>query len=143
MSRRPARAGGALAVAAVLLAGCSSVQQEADEAAARVADDVLPAALERAVAALGSTPERAAAAEAWLAEPDPAVTASQGGSTWVVRGREGSAVRVDVYAWYESGSFFPPDQGAAVWGVACRTYDVTSGVSVTPLECPEGTPEAP
>ncbi|MFC7490503.1 MULTISPECIES: hypothetical protein [unclassified Knoellia] len=128
-----------------LLVGCGQVQADADAAAARVADQVLPEAVAAAITTSGArTPEqRAVAGETWLSEPDPAVTESQGGTTWFVRGREGTAIRLDVYARVESGSFLPPDQGQAAWGVACRSFDVGEKVTVTPVECPEGTPETP
>lgn len=135
----------AVGLAGVVLAGCSTVQQEADDEAARVADHVLPGALDSALTESGArTPqERATAAADWLADPGPSVMDSQGGTTWAVRGQEGVTIRVDVYAWVESGSFFPPDQGKAVWGLACRSYDVTDAVASTPVECPDGTPAAP
>ncbi len=135
----------ALALAAALLTGCSAVQQTADEEAARVADHVLPSALGDAIASSGAqTPEeRAVAGRDWLSDPDPSVTDSQGGVTWVVRGRTGTTVRVDVYRYWESGDFFPPDQGKAVWGLTCRSYDVAEGVTTRRVQCPPGTPEAP
>lgn len=132
-------------VAVTLLAGCSSLQREADAQAARVADHVLPGPLDDAVASADpQTPEgRAVAAEDWLLDPDPTVTASQGGATWAVRSTTGTTIRVDVYQYWESGSFFPPDQGDAAWGVACRSYDVAAAVTADPVECPEDTPEEP
>ncbi len=132
-------------VVVALLAGCGSLQQEADAEAARVADHVLPGPLGDAIASADpQTPgARAVAAEDWLSDPDWSVTASQGGATWAVRGRAGTAIRVDVYQYWESGSFFPPDQGDAAWGVACRSYDVAAAVTADPVECPEDTPEEP
>lgn len=119
-----------LAIAAVAVAlaltGCSSLQQEADTEAAGIADHVLPEALAQILVQNEvSTPvARGKAAQAWLSTPDPAVIQSQGGSTWVVLGRDGPSIRVDVYRYWESGSFLPPDQGNGTWGVACRTYNV-------------------
>lgn len=138
-------AGARLTVVTVfLLAGCSSVQQEADAEAARVADHVLPEALDQAVAAGPQTPGgRAATAADWPRDPDPTLTTSQGGAAWEVRAVEGATIRVDVYRYWESGAFLPPDQGRAVWGVACRSYDVAGPVVADAVECPEGTPEAP
>ncbi len=135
----------ATGVAATLLTGCSSVQQEADAQAARVADHVLPKRLDAAIASVEpQTPEdRGVAAEDWLSDPDPSVTASQGGATWAVRGATGTTIRVDVYQYWESGSFLPPDQGEAAWGVVCRSYDVAAAVTAHPVECPVGTPEQP
>ena len=135
----------AIGCAGILLAGCGEVRQDADTEAARVADHVLPGEVGNVLASSGaSTPQqRGAAAEAWLSEPDPAVTDSQGGATWAVRSREGTSIRVDVYKWWESGSFFPPDQGEAAWGLACRSYDVAAEVTVRQVDCPEGTPEVP
>lgn len=135
----------AVGLAGVILTGCSTVQREADEEAARVADQVLPGALDGAIASSGaqSLQERGDAAADWLADPGPSAMDGQGGTTWVVRDQDGATIRLDVYAWVESGSFFPPDQGKALWGLACRSYDVAAGVTSTPVECPEGTPAAP
>ena len=135
----------AIGLAVALLAGCSSVQQEADDEAARVADHVLPDSLEQVVAAAGpQTPQdRVSVAREWLVAPDPSVPGSQSGAAWEVREVEGTTIRVDVYRYWESGSFFPPDQGEAAWGVACRSYDVAGPVVPSAVECPEDTPEAP
>ena len=135
----------AIGVTAVLLGGCSDVQQDADAEAARVADHVLPAAADEVLTSSRATTSerRGAVAEAWFSEPDAAVTDSQGASTWVVRSRDGASLRVDVYRRVESASFFPPDRGESAWGLACRTYDVASTVTATPVDCPAGTPKAP
>lgn len=137
----------AAGVAVTFLAGCSSLQQDADDQAARLADHVLPSALDDALAAAdppAQTPDqRAIAAEDWLSTPDPSVTDSHGGAVWVLRGSQGTTIRVDVYRYWESGDFFPPDQGEAAWGVACRRYDVADPVTSSPMECPDGTPEEP
>ena len=134
-----------LAVAATLVTGCSTLQQEADDRAAQVADAVLTRALTDELSSSdASTPaERVEVAGAWLSTPDPEVVRNKGPVAWVVRGVEGTVVRVDVYARVESGSFFPPDQGASAWGVACRAYDVAGEVTVHALDCPDGTPEQP
>lgn len=145
MKIRAAATSGALALAGLLLAACSQVQQEAEDEAARVADHVLPDAVAGAVSASGArtAEERVAAAQTWLATPDPAVSDSQRGATWVVTGLEATTIRVAVYTRWESGSLFPPDQGESAWGVACRSYDVAAGVAVRPVDCPDGTPASP
>ncbi|GGD12857.1 hypothetical protein [Nocardioides daphniae] len=137
--------GAALLTGLVLLAGCSSLQDDADEQAAQLADGPLLSGLEREMQTAGATTEeeRGAAAEAWLSTPAPAITESHGGSTWVVREREGASVTVAVYQYWESGSFFPPDQGEAAWGLACREYEVAPQVTARSIPCPEGTPAAP
>ncbi len=129
-------------LAVALLAGCSQLQQDADEEAARVADHVLPGALDDALSSSAArTPEaRAAAGTQWLLDPGPSAIDSQGPVRWEVLGAEGATIRVDVYTYTESASFFPPDQGEATWGVACRAYDVTASVTATVVECPDGTP---
>lgn len=145
-ARLLSRAAGAIAAAGALaLASCSTVQQEADKQAAQVADYALPSGLETALAADGSSePEaRGGAAEKWLSDPTNEVADGQGGATWVVRKRDSASLRVDVYQYWESGDFFPPDQGEAAWGVACRTYDVTNGVQTQQRTCPDGTPNKP
>lgn len=57
--------------------------------------------------------------------------------------RGGASLRVDVYEYWESGDFFPPDQGEAVWGVACRIYDVADEVTTRTVPCPEDTRGGP
>lgn len=131
-------------VAIVMLTSCSQLHQDADLEAARVANVLSKALNDELSDAKPQTPEeRRIAAEDWLSEPDPEVTSSYGGATWEVRGTEGTTIRVDVYQYLESGSFFPPDQGEATWGVACRTYDVAEAVVTRTVECPEGTPDEP
>ena len=135
----------AVGVAATVLAGCSTLQAEADDEAARIADHVLPEVIDDAVAAAGARTraERAAAAQDWLERPGPSLMDGQGAATWVVRDREATTIRVDLYRRWESGSFFWPDQGEAAWGVACRVYDVADGVRTIVAECPAGTPDSP
>jgi hypothetical protein len=129
----------------VMLTGCSQLQQNADDVAARVADSVLPEVLDEEVSHTDShrSEDRRVAAEDWLSEPGPPLTTSHVGATWKVRGSEGTRIRVDVYQYLESGDFFPPDQGRATWGVACRIYDVAEAVETSSVECPDGTPEVP
>lgn len=130
---------------AALLAGCAStLQADADAEAERVADHVLPVALdEMAAASDTSDPDaRALAVARWLADPGPSAMDGQR-ATWALRQRDGARLRVDLYARVESGSFFPPDQGRSAWGVACRTYVVGEGVLVVPIRCPDGTPATP
>lgn len=130
---------------AAMLAGCSTVQQEADDEAARIANQVLPTAIDVAITAADARTgsERLAAAEAWLADPGPSIMDGHGGATWAVRGREAGTIRVDVYRRWESGSFLPPDQGEAAWGLACRSYDVARDARPIVIECPAGTARTP
>ncbi len=138
------RVSGAFAgIAIVVLAGCSSVQQEADQEAVRIADHVIPKKLETLSSVSKPPEDRAADVMVRLAEPDPSVLSGQRATTLAVRGRDGTAIRVDVYSRWESGSFFPPDRGEAAWGRACRTYVVAERVTSTPMACPEATLEAP
>lgn len=131
--------------ALVMLTGCSSVQADADEEAARVSDHVLPEALDDAISEADpqSPEERRVAAEEWLSGPDPSVVDGQRNATWEVRGSEGTTIRVDLYTYLESGDLLPPDQGEATWGVACRAYDVARAVTATTVECPDDTPAEP
>ena len=82
-------------------------------------------------------------ADRWLRDPTRSSVDDRASAGWRVVGSQGPVIRVDVYAYVESGSFFPPDQGEAAWGVACREYDVTGRVTSTTVECPEGTPATP
>lgn len=134
-----------LATAMPLLAGCSTLEQEAEYSASVVADGVLTRELAEELDASGaSTPaERVEVARGWLSTPDEEVLDTMNPVTWVVRGVEGSAVRVDVYSYVESGSLLPPDQGEARWGLVCRTYDVATAVTVREVECPDDTPTSP
>ena len=128
-----------------MLTGCSSLEQDADDEAAVVADHVLPPALDDAISAADpqSPEQRRVAAEEWLSDPDPSVVDGLRHVTWEVRGSEGTTIRVDVYMYLESGDLLPPDQGEATWGVACRAYDVAGAVMTTTDECPDGTPAEP
>ena len=126
------------------LAGCSTLQETADDETTRIANGPLPMALTDAVAAATTPEERAVAAQEWLSDPYGNTLDGYGGTTWALRGAEGTTFRVDVYHWWESGDLLPPDQGNAVWGLACRTYDVAApDVVTTAVECPEDTPTAP
>ena len=131
--------------ALVVLTGCSSLQRDADDEAARVADHVLPKALDDAISAADpqSPEERRVAAEEWLSDPGPSVMDGQRNVTWEMRGSGSTTIRVDLYTYVESGDLLPPDQGEATWGVACRAYDVARAVRTTTAECPDGTPEEP
>ena len=130
--------------ALVVLTGCSSLQRDADDEAARAADRVLPEALNDAISVSDphSPGERRVAAEEWLSDPYSSLDGLSN-VTWEVRGSEGTTLRVDLYMYLESGDFLPPDQGEATWGVACRAYDVARAVKTTTVECPDGTPEEP
>lgn len=133
-------------VVGALLTGCAgTIQVDADTEAARIADHVLPLALDDAAAtsAASDPNERAAAVADWLADPGPSVMDGQRSTTWVVRGLDGDQLRVDLYTRVESGSFLPPDQGEDAWGVACRTYVVTERVLVVQRTCPDDTPAEP
>ncbi len=133
------------AMTAALLAGCAStLQVDADTEAERVADHVLPVALDEVAASTGTADPnaRAVAVARWLDDPGPSVMDGQR-ATWVLREHNGARLRVDLYTRVESGSFFPPDQGDSAWGVACRTYVVGDRVLVVPTRCPDGTPATP
>ncbi|MGJ9422684.1 hypothetical protein [Aeromicrobium sp. CF3.5] len=132
-----------LALAA--LAGCSTIQREADDEAARIADQVLPAAIDAAIAEVDAKngSERLVTAETLLTDPEAPIMDGQGGVVWVVRGRDATTIRVDIYRRWESGSLLPPDQGEAAWGLVCRSYDVTRSARSIVVECPAGTPRSP
>lgn len=139
-----------LALAAVLgigvgLSACSTLDTEAESEAVVVADRLLPQVLTRVLRRSGaeSSQARLTAVDRWLRGPRSSTIEDRARAGWRVVGSQGSAIRVDVYAYVESGSFFPPDQGEATWGVACRAYDVAGPVTVTPVVCPEGTPAVP
>ncbi|WP_193610380.1 hypothetical protein [Nocardioides lijunqiniae] len=131
--------------ALVVLTGCSSLQREADDEAARVADHVLPEALDDAISAADpkSSAERRGAAKKWLSDPDPSVMDGQRNVKWEVRGSKGTTIWVNLYTYVESADLLPPDQGEATWGVVCRAYDVARAVKTTTVECPDDTPEEP
>lgn len=127
------------------LSACSTLDTEADDAAAVVADRLLPPALTRVLRRAGaeSSQARLRAADRWLRDPTRSTLDDRAAAGWRVVGSQGSVIRVDVYAYVESGSFFPPDQGEAAWGVACRAYDVAGRVTTTAVDCPDGTSEVP
>ena len=132
--------------ALVGLTACSTIQQDADDEAVVVADQLLPQKLTRMLRRAGaeSPQARLRAVDRWLrGDPTRSTLRDRASAGWRVVGSEGSVIRVDVYAYEESGSFFPPDQGEAAWGVACRAYDVAGRITTTAVECPEGTPETP
>lgn len=127
----------------VLLTGCSTIQQQADDIAAASADYTMVDVLTEVIAASDAqTPEeRVAAAEDWLSDPYRGRSSLDNrGAVWVTRGRQGAKIRIDLYSFEESASLLPPDAGESAWGVACRTYDVAEGVTVITIECPDGTP---
>ena len=126
------------------LTGCSTLQVTADGETALIADGPLPLALTDAVAGATTPDQRAVAAQQWFSDPYGNYLDGHRGTKWALRGSEGTTFRVDVYYWWESGDLLPPDQGNAVWGLACRTYDVAApDVVTTAVECPEDTPAAP
>ncbi|WP_345262937.1 hypothetical protein [Nocardioides nanhaiensis] len=129
----------------LLAAGCSTLQQDADAEAGRVADLVLPTALDDVLARArpGSPERRRAVVARWLEGRGRSVIGSRANADWRVVGGEGTSIRVDVYAFWESGDLLPPDQGEATWGVACRVYDVAGRVTAMRVECPDGTPPGP
>ena len=119
------------------VAGCSTIQSETDEDAAKCADYAVPDALRKELGSRGLIPPtaRADAAQTWFSETMP--TDISIGGHWVVRSREGTRLRVDFYVRVESGSLLPPDGGKSAHSVACRVYDVAHGVTVQQVDCPK------
>ncbi|WP_042843051.1 hypothetical protein [Cutibacterium namnetense] len=119
------------------VAGCSTIQAETDEDVAGRADYDLPDALRKELDSHGLTSpaERADAAQAWFNETNPPDVNVV--DRWVVRSREGTRFRVDLYRHMESGSLLPPDGGKSASSVACRVYDVAHGVTVQQVDCPK------
>ena len=132
---------GAVMTACVLfcfgVAGCSTIQSETDEDAAKCADYAVPDALRKELGSRGliSPTARADAAQTWFSETMP--TDISIGGHWVVRWRRGTRFRVDLYRHMESGSLLPPDGGKSASSVACRVYDVAHGVTVQQVDCPK------
>ncbi|ERF67822.1 hypothetical protein [Cutibacterium granulosum] len=132
---------GAVMTSCVLLcfgvAGCSTIQSETDEDAAKCADYAVPDALRKELGSRGliSPTARADAAQTWFSETMP--TDISIGGHWVVRWRRGTRFRVDLYRHMESGSLLPPDGGKSASSVACRVYDVAHGVTVQQVDCPK------
>ena len=119
------------------VAGCSTIQSETDEDVAGRADYDLPHALRKELDSHGLTSpaERADAAQTWFNETMP--TDISIGGHWVVRWRQGTRFRVDLYRHMKSGSLLPPDAGKSASSVACRVYDVAHGVTVQQVDCPK------
>ena len=132
---------GAVMTSCVLLcfgvAGCSTIQSETDEDAAKCADYAVPDALRKELGSRGliSPTARADAAQTWFSETMP--TDISIGGHWVVRWRRGTRFRVDLYRHMRSGSLLPPDAGKSASSVACRVYDVAHGVTVQQVDCPQ------
>ncbi|WP_277101413.1 hypothetical protein [Cutibacterium granulosum] len=132
---------GAVMTACVLfcfgVAGCSTIQSETDEDAAKCADYAVPDALRKELGSRGliSPTARADAAQTWFSETMP--TDISIGGHWVVRWRRGTRFRVDLYRHMRSGSLLPPDAGKSASSVACRVYDVAHGVTVQQVDCPK------
>ena len=132
---------GAIMTACVLfcfgVAGCSTIQSETDEDAAKCADYAVPDALRKELGSRGliSPTARADAAQTWFSETMP--TDISIGGHWVVRWRRGTRFRVDLYRHMRSGSLLPPDAGKSASSVACRVYDVAHGVTVQQVDCPK------
>ena len=118
-------------------AGCSTIQSETDEDAAKCADYAVPDALRKELGSRGliSPTARADAAQTWFSETMP--TDISIGGHWVVRWRRGTRFRVDLYRHMRSGSLLPPDAGKSASSVACRVYDVAHGVTVQQVDCPQ------
>ena len=119
------------------LAGCSTIQSETDEDAAGRADYDLPDALRKELDSRGLTSPtaRADAAQTWFNETNPPDVNVV--DEWVVRWRQGTRFRVDLYRHMKSGSLLPPDVGKSASSVACRVYDVAHGVTVQQVDCPK------
>ena len=118
------------------LAGCSTIQSETDEDVAGRADYDLPDALRKELDSRGLTSPtaRADAAQTWFNETNPPDVNVV--DEWVVRWRQGTRFRVDLYRHMKSGSLLPPDVGKSASSVACRVYDVAHGVTVQQVDCP-------
>lgn len=127
---------GIIGLAAVFLAGCGTLQRDADDRAAQVADYSVPEGVSSAIASSGaSTPdERVRATLQWFTDPYLTVAETQG-STWDATPRGGTKIEVGVFKAMESGSFFPPEAGKTAIGLACRVYDVAEAVTATAVEC--------
>ena len=119
------------------VAGCSTIQSETDEDAAACADYAVPDALRKELGSRGLTSPtvRADAAQTWFNETNPPDVNVV--DWWVVRSREGTRFRVDLYRHMESGSLLPPDGGKSASSVVCRVYDVAHGVTVQQVDCPK------
>ena len=119
------------------LAGCSTIQAETDEDAAACADYAVPDALRKELDLRGLTSPtaRADAAQTWFNETNPPDVNVV--DEWVVRWRQGTRFRVDLYRHMKSGSLLPPDVGKSASSVACRVYDVAHGVTVQQVDCPK------
>ena len=119
------------------LAGCSTIQSETDEDVAGRADYDLPDALRKELDSRGliSPTARADAAQTWFNETNPPDVNVV--DEWVVRWRQGTRFRVDLYRHMKSGSLLPPDVGKSASSVACRVYDVAHGVTVQQVDCPK------
>ena len=119
------------------LAGCSTIQSETYEDVAGRADYDLPDALRKELDSRGLTSPtaRADAAQTWFNETNPPDVNVV--DEWVVRWRQGTRFRVDLYRHMKSGSLLPPDVGKSASSVACRVYDVAHGVTVQQVDCPK------
>ena len=119
------------------VAGCSTIQSETDEDAAKCADYAVPDALRKELGSRGliSPTARADAAQTWFVETNPPDVNVV--DEWVVRWRRGTRFRVDLYRHMRSGSLLPPDAGKSASSVACRVYDVAHGVTVQQVDCPQ------
>lgn len=133
---------GALAVTALLLAGCSKLvpQTPANNEAASIADGYLARKIDARLAGLETQDDfaRAARVQSWLDESNPDGIGPFP-LTWVTVGpRVGPIFPVVVhYRWGET------TLSDAAWGLACRDYVVGDRVQVFAKTCPDGTPEAP
>ena len=113
------------------------IQSETDEDVAGRADYDLPDALRKELDSRGLTSPtaRADAAQTWFNETNPPDVNVV--DEWVVRWRQGTRFRVDLYRHMKSGSLLPPDVGKSASSVACRVYDVAHGVTVQQVDCPK------
>ena len=97
----------------------------------------MPDALRKELGSRGLTSPtvRADAAQTWFNETMP--TDISIGGHWVVRWRQGTRFRVDLYRNMKSVSLLPPDAGKSASSVVCRVYDVAHGVTVQQVDCPK------
>jgi hypothetical protein len=133
---------GSVAVAALLLAGCSNLkyQSTANDQAASVADSNLPKKIDAKLADLetGDASARAAQVQEWLEEPTSEGIEPPPLTRLSVGPRSGTTIPVVVY-YRLRGTMLSDD----AWGLACRDYVVGAGLEIIEKPCTEDTPETP
>jgi hypothetical protein len=132
--------GALLGSVALLLAGCAGAgdQRNAEQAAASFADTSLLGSLQEALPGAGPDGRLAAVVQR-LRTPDETFMILNGDASWVVGPVRDSTIGITVYYFWEDKSF----SASQAWGVVCREYTVSDTVTVTAVECPDGTPRSP